>query len=139
RDIETPRYVGLDGAVLERLATFLQIEPFLVRWRERYPDLAGRVLPSILTLRVALDDIEPPVWRRIQIPSTFQFFELHVALQDAMGWRDTHLHEFEVLDERSGERRRIGIPDDEYPAERPTEPGWTTPVAPVLTPGTSVR
>jgi transcriptional regulator with XRE-family HTH domain len=139
RDIETPRPFGVDGEVLERLVAFVDIEPYLARWRARYPDVAARVLPSVLTLRVGLDEIEPPVWRRIQIPSTFDFFELHVALQDAMGWRDTHLHEFEASEPATGRRLLIGLPDDENPEERPTEPGWTTPVAPILTPGASVR
>ncbi|MCD6135752.1 plasmid pRiA4b ORF-3 family protein, partial [Candidatus Bipolaricaulota bacterium] len=41
---------------------------------------------DILQIRISLVDIVPPIWRRIQIPSTYSFWDLHVAIQDAMGW-----------------------------------------------------
>jgi len=44
---------------------------------------------------------EPLVWRRIQVPEDYSFWDLHVAIQDAMGWLDYHLHEFEVVDPAS--------------------------------------
>ena len=36
----------------------------------------------------------PKVWRRILVPNTYTFYDLHVAIQDAMGWKDYHLFEF---------------------------------------------
>ena len=82
-----------------------------------------------LQLRVELLDIRPPIWRRIEIPSTYSFWDLHVAIQDAMGWMDCHLHEFTVA--YRGRRRpiRIGVPseDDElFGSEVQTE--WQVPV-----------
>ena len=38
-----------------------------------------------LQLKVELLDIRPPIWRRIEIPATYTFWDLHVAIQDAMG------------------------------------------------------
>ncbi|OFW13207.1 MAG: hypothetical protein A3H29_03900 [Acidobacteria bacterium RIFCSPLOWO2_02_FULL_67_21] len=32
------------------------------------------------------------VWRRIHVPEHYSFWDLHVAIQDAMGWQDCHLH-----------------------------------------------
>ncbi|GJP59370.1 hypothetical protein CLOP_g11483 [Closterium sp. NIES-67] len=34
------------------------------------------------------------IWRRIAVPSDFSLLELHVALQNAFDWEDTHLHDF---------------------------------------------
>ena len=41
-----------------------------------------------------------------------------------MGWKDSHLHEFTLGKTSLHEALRIGIPDDEFPDERPTLPGW---------------
>ena len=38
---------------------------------------------------------------RIRVPASYSFWDLHVAIQDSMGWLDYHLHEFRVLDPRS--------------------------------------
>ncbi|CAI5519497.1 unnamed protein product [Closterium sp. Naga37s-1] len=34
------------------------------------------------------------IWRRITVPADFSLLELHVALQNAFDWEDTHLHDF---------------------------------------------
>jgi len=60
---------------------------------------------------VFLRDVEPPVWRRLEVPASYTFWELHVALQDAMGWQDCHLHAFRVRDPQTGAIAEIGIPD----------------------------
>ncbi len=39
---------------------------------------------------------KPSVWRRIHVPESYTFYDLHVAVQDAMDWLDYHLHHFEV-------------------------------------------
>jgi len=40
--------------------------------------------------------MKPPVWRRLQVPSTTSLAQLHHIIQVAMGWQDCHLHQFEV-------------------------------------------
>ena len=45
---------------------------------------------------VVLSGTNPLVWRRIQVPEQYTFWDLHVAIQDAMGWLDYHLHEFRL-------------------------------------------
>jgi hypothetical protein len=47
-----------------------------------------------LRFRVELTGIEPPIWREFEVPSSYSFWDLHVAIQDAMGWQDCHLHAF---------------------------------------------
>ncbi|MEW6216350.1 MAG: plasmid pRiA4b ORF-3 family protein [Candidatus Bipolaricaulota bacterium] len=83
---------------------------------------------EVFQLRIALMDILPPIWRRIQIPTWYSFWDLHVAIQDAMGWLDYHLHSFRLVDLRQERLVEIGIPDDEFPTGRETLPGWETPV-----------
>jgi len=51
----------------------------------------------VYQLKITLKGIRPPIWRRIQVPETYTFWDLHVAIQDAMGWEDAHLHEFEMV------------------------------------------
>ena len=73
--------------------------------------------------------IKPPIWRRILVPDDYSFWDLHVAIQDAMGWTDCHLHMFRLKVARAGEVA-IGIPDDEGFEE--IEPGWETKVSDYL-------
>jgi len=47
---------------------------------------------DVLSLKVSLRGLRPPVWRRLLVPSTMTLGELHTAIQAAMGWEDCHLH-----------------------------------------------
>ena len=85
---------------------------------------------SILRLKITLKHTKPPIWRRLEIPSSATFWDLHVAIQNAMGWFDCHLHEFETTD-RQGDVRRVGIPDDSGWGE-PTLPGWKRKLSPIF-------
>ena len=49
----------------------------------------------------------PPIWRRIQVPSVYTFYDLHVAIQNAMGWNDEHLHYFEIKNPSSSFKAEI--------------------------------
>lgn len=51
---------------------------------------------SVYQFRVELADTNPPVWRRFAVPETYTFYDLHVAIQNAMGWEDRHLHAFDI-------------------------------------------
>ncbi len=48
----------------------------------------------IYQLKVTLQHIDPPVWRRLLVASDTSLGELHYFLQLAMGWHDGHLHMF---------------------------------------------
>lgn len=69
--------------------------------------------PNIYQFKITLRDIKPKVWRRIQVPENYNFWELHLAIQDAMGWEDCHLHQFEITNPKTEEKDLISIPDDE--------------------------
>lgn len=61
--------------------------------------------PTHYTLLVELIDTEPTIWRRIHIDGRARLDAFHHVLQAAMGWSDSHLHEFEIRD------RHYGTPD----------------------------
>ena len=84
----------------------------------------------VLQFRVELEEILPVIWRRILVPSDYNFWDLHVAIQDAMGWMDCHLHHFEIKAKHKRTEERIGIPDMERCADDLPEvyPGWEIPV-----------
>ena len=84
---------------------------------------------AIYTLRVELEHISPLIWRRIAIAGNATFWELHVAIQDAMGWNDSHLHQFEFLRARGQAPLAIGIPSREDEAEFRPLAGWEHRVA----------
>ena len=51
---------------------------------------------TLYTLRIELLNIEPLIWRRIQIEGKASLAALHHVIQAAFGWSDAHLHEFEA-------------------------------------------
>ncbi len=87
----------------------------------------------VLQFKVALDGIRPPIWRRIQVPCDYSFWDLHVAIQDAMGWLDCHLHLFELRNPENRKRVRIGIPDDDGLLDFRIVAGWEVAPAAFLT------
>jgi hypothetical protein len=62
------------------------------------------VEPSPLyQIKVTLQGLRPPVWRRLQVPGDISLSKLHQVLQVAMGWTNSHLHQFKVGEEYYGE------------------------------------
>ena len=64
----------------------------------------------IYQIKITLNQIRPPIWRRVQGADETSFAMLHQITQMAMGWDDYHLHEFEVAGQRIGPQ----IEDDFY-------------------------
>ena len=85
-----------------------------------------RKFERVYQFKITLKGIKPAIWRQIQVPETFSFWDLHVAIQDVMGWLDYHLHQFSIVNPSSGMKVEIGIPDDEFDIEGDIEilPGW---------------
>lgn len=55
----------------------------------------GPATVEILRLIVELDDVRPRVSRTLLIRASSPLSTLHTAIQQAMPWQDSHLHEFE--------------------------------------------
>lgn len=82
---------------------------------------------EVYQFKITLRGGKPPIWRRIQVPKTYTFGDLHVAIQDAMGWGDCHLHEFEMVRPSSGLEVNIGSPDEDF--SREVLPEWKHKIA----------
>ena len=59
---------------------------------------------EVCQLKVTLRGIRPPIWRRLVVTADTTLTRLHRVLQIAMGWEDSHIHEFRV-----GDRRPAGL------------------------------
>ncbi|MBN2603790.1 MAG: plasmid pRiA4b ORF-3 family protein [Candidatus Thermoplasmatota archaeon] len=85
---------------------------------------------KILQFKISLKDTDPPIWRRILVPATYSFWDLHVAIQDSMGWWDYHLHAFRIKWDNSGSGIEIGIPEDGVlDDDSLILPGWDVDIA----------
>lgn len=49
---------------------------------------------QIYQLHISLDNIRPPIWRRLLVPSNVRLSELSEIILTAMGWMGYHLHQF---------------------------------------------
>ena len=66
-------------------------------------------MPRYFEFEVALEGVTPRIWRRFLLHGEDStFFDLHVAIQMACGWEDSHLFEF-----RQGQTILAGPPPDE--------------------------
>ena len=53
---------------------------------------------TIYELHIALENIEPRIWRQVLVPSSITLPKLHDLLQLVMGWTNSHLHSFQFAD-----------------------------------------
>jgi pRiA4b ORF-3-like protein len=49
---------------------------------------------ALYELKITLRGSKPPIWRRLQVPGSIKLNRLHEVFQVAMGWTDSHLHQF---------------------------------------------
>lgn len=50
--------------------------------------------PKGYQIQVLLNGSQPSIWRRLQVPAAANLGWFHAVLQVAMGWTDSHLHQF---------------------------------------------
>jgi hypothetical protein len=72
-----------------------------------------------LRLRIQLAEVHPAIWRRLLVPGDVSLAKLHSILQAAMGWTDSHLHNFRVGD------KLFGPQYDDHPEEELDETSVT--------------
>ena len=63
---------------------------------------------TIARLKITLDRVKPAVLRRIEVPLAIRLDRLHLAIQAAMGWTNSHLYELRTADVG------WGIPDSDW-------------------------
>ncbi len=76
---------------------------------------------SVFQFLIELRDIKPKIWHRIQVMN-ITLNELHECIQTAMGWSNSHLHEFEIEGDRYGDTDLLneGRPGDDIDDEHDT-------------------
>jgi hypothetical protein len=76
-------------------------------------------------LGVTLREVTPTVLRVLDVPAACTLPELHDLLQIAIGWTDSHLHQFVVPAAVSGDvgEVRYGLPDAEFDRDEHDETG----------------
>jgi hypothetical protein len=53
-------------------------------------------LGNIYQIKIILKGSKPPIWRRLEVSDRITLAKLHIILQVAMGWTDSHLHQFRI-------------------------------------------
>ncbi|MCY4505437.1 MAG: plasmid pRiA4b ORF-3 family protein [Acidobacteria bacterium] len=61
------------------------------------------MIEPVARLRIELLEIEPKVWRRVDVPLSSTLLALHDIIQVTFGWMNSHLFEFEVGDRVYGD------------------------------------
>ena len=93
----------------------------------------GQTPQGAFVLRVDLVLAPGPIWRRLRIGDRATFWDLHVAIQDAMGWGHRHRHLFVVDQPDTGQRLRLGVPDaSSFHGGRAVLPGWEMMLADIV-------
>ncbi len=93
----------------------------------------GREPQGALIVRVDLVMMPRPVWRRLRITADATFWDLHVAIQDAVGWGHLHRHLFVADHPDTGERLALGVPEgDTFHGRHAVSASWDVAVADVL-------
>src|SRR5580700_784441 len=62
---------------------------------------------NVISLKVTLRGIKPPIWRRLLVQGGMTLRDLHHAIQEAMGWMDGHLHAFEIDGQQYGDPHTV--------------------------------
>lgn len=67
-------------------------------------------ITMILRFKIKLlNVVDPEVWRQILVPSQITFHQFHQIIQEAFGWKDSHLYDFCLKGRRGG--LSIGLSD----------------------------
>jgi hypothetical protein len=67
-------------------------------------------------LKVVLNGTKPLIWRRLQVPGNANLGWLHAAIQVAMGWTNSHLHQFRIGGQVCSDPAfQLGEPEDDPP------------------------
>lgn len=67
--------------------------------------LRGMAAPGdpVLKIRITLIGVDnPKVWRETIIPAAYTLDRVHMVIQQAMGWRQSHMHVFRIADREYG-------------------------------------
>jgi hypothetical protein len=67
-----------------------------VRWTAYRVNNGVTMARMIYQLRITLQEVSPPIWRRVLLPGGYTLDRVHRVIQFAMGWSNYHLHVFDI-------------------------------------------
>ena len=65
---------------------------------------------EVYQLKITLRDARPPIWRRVLVTDATTLHQLHGIVQAAMGWTNSHLHQF-IVDEEYYSQKDFELDD----------------------------
>ncbi len=68
---------------------------------------------TVYQFKITLVESKPRIWRRIQVEDC-TLDKLHEHIQTAMGWTNSHLHQFEIFEKRYGDPELLDDGFDEF-------------------------
>ena len=77
--------------------------------------MTTKQLRNIYQIKISLIGAKPPIWRTVLVPSNLKLAAFHEVIQVAMGWTNSHLHQF------IANNVFYGIPDDDFELEMEDE------------------
>ena len=71
------------------------------------------VAERVYQFKITLKESKPPIWRRIQVKDC-TLDKLHEHIQTAMGWTNSHVHEFKIGGKDFGDPWLLGENFEEF-------------------------
>jgi hypothetical protein len=72
-----------------------------------------RKLRKVYQLKISLLESNPPIWRRLIVADNTALADLHWIFQLAMGWTNSHLHQF-IVDEQYYSDPDFGLDEEDF-------------------------
>jgi hypothetical protein len=80
----------------------------------------SKLTDKVYQFKITLLGSQPTIWRRIQVQNC-TLDKLHEHIQTAMGWTNSHLHQFHIKGELYGDPELLDDGFDDFPFEDSTE------------------
>ena len=109
---------SIDGTPRQQVAALLVVNHLTDRLQAGIPGFGEAKPPkskkpktkadshTVYQFKITLLGSKPPIWRRIQVADC-TLDKLHEHIQTAMGWTNSHLHQFEIKGKRYGDPELI--------------------------------
>ena len=96
------------------MEAFLQLRRCVIGGRHHFrnSELVAKA-ERFVQIKVTLNDIRPPIWRRLVLPSATTLEDLHFIILAAMGWQGGHLHAFHAAEREYSDPSEVDGAADE--------------------------
>jgi hypothetical protein len=73
---------------------------------------------GVFRVHVVLEGIDPGIWRNLLVPASFTLDDLHLTLNEGMGWANWHLHRFDMGKRSFGDVTKPSVGLEAFEDER---------------------